>query len=1661
VLEPQHGIMAKWKAQASQPTDLAVREENPAWLVEEPTGPRPALPVTPLMPTLNFLGLGWPDFERLCRRLAVRSGDVVASWAYGSQGHTQLGIDILVRKKDGSFEAWQSKRHQSFGPADVREAVRVFLEASWAKEAKRFVLAVACAPTPGVIDELEKARTQLTAKDIAFEPQFIEELTDRLRPEPEIVYDFFSREWVAVICGPERAALLKDRLSRFDIADIRVRLRDLYSTWIATVDPGLPLAGHDLDGRPIPSPRLEKRYVLPDLLVGPGGVDTAPQDKQGEEQRKAEQRTDQRDSRTKGNEGAASVSAPAQPRDRLISVAQFLTETPHAIISADAGAGKTTFLRYVALEVLSNAPIEAVRARYAGLVPVWIPFALWARMMEDAGQPVTLEDAACRFITALGDAALGKDVGRAITTGRCVLLVDGIDEARNPAVAGSLLVSLTVASERLGVGVLATSRPHGLRALSGIGGNWTRVRLAPLSEPQRAALALLWYRILERQELGVASDESAVEAAAQRRADNFVTALAKGSGIVRLAQTPMFLLALLKLHRLDRDLPRNRFDASREIVAQLLEHQPRRRAKDAARIDHPTIDARVRDRILGDFAFGLHSGELKGAVADGALEHEAIDRATKLIISRGAVLEAAETQARFVFTFSEESSGLLVKKAAENLGFLHRSLQEYFVGQSLAQLPNVERVAFIKSHAALSTWSEPILYLLHRVEPEHEVGALVEAIAAADVTDAGGKAARDALLTAAIFADFAHDVPKVLALAREQFAELELYAWGERQQQLVAAVTDGLFSQSLAIQCLDKISEWVPDYHGYERAGAITAMLNWSRPSQTTAIPALLRVLTGDHEHVGREAAHVLAEIAKGDASIKSSIIKLVKRARSIETLHASFLALGRGWSGDSDVGILAEQLRKSANGSLQLDAIRVRAARGEADLVDLDIFSTISFDRERFRGDIMAPDLVSHFATTMRQELVTRIERALSQSDRRGGKLALVGSLVLADPLHPDIEHHLEELLTQEYMFDELFARSSFPGDRVNWTPSLRQMVEAHVVKHEKHWDYELYWVSKVLPLPSVKARLLQSMTDGDPDFWTSRALAEIWGKGDPDVAAAFRSLIGGSAKALSMVGDELPLIIDDPTVCRSELIRALREKPDRSSFLLHGLKRLKIASSDDEAVRASLEAGDLFGPTFMDEEWRASLVDTFPDHPDVRAIAIDEIRRHDGNLSIVSQKYCHEVAVCDRIIQVISPLPQQARLTFVSMLEPAAQSSDRAFALLAEARKDAEGLVHGEAVMAWAKATVAMDRLSKDDETFLATELTAIGPQLDHRRAAAVIGLGMANKLSHFVDLKDYKQSPETIRITNVSFSGGRDQYLNRMLPFWTRFSSALGGDEQLLVRLELTPEVSLSALNSGVPNAEHLFGLLNERVPQSIHARADEHMVALVKFAPESDQLREMVMDTIFRRGLRNDGRGLRANRDRWPFMVAAGVFAELFSRNSALLREVIDAFDKSPQNATAASALAESTLRRLDPAIDRLLRAKAAGVEYDMVSALRVTAAVGSMEELIGFIMDLLDRDPVETFAWNCTYWVPAVLRRIGRDAAAADAIIEAIPLAPSNSARISLLALLGKGSADDTKVRPFLEQALADDANADVPSFGFDITTEKSRLVRHVLSELLS
>ncbi|MGY4399277.1 NACHT domain-containing protein [Bradyrhizobium sp. USDA 3315] len=1639
------------------------REENPRWLTTIPTGPKPAPPIRAKAHALPLLGMPWEDFERLCRKLAERDGAVEKAWCYGGPGQAQRGIDILVRMKDGAFEVWQSKRHKKFGNAQVKKAVDYFLEHEWAGQATRFVLALACPlnDDPNAVDALEEARTALKAKNITFEPLGCTELTERLRGEPEIIDDFFSRPWVDAVCGAEAAARLADRLSRFDVEALRVRLRDFYSAWIATVDPGLPIAGQDKDGRPIPAPALGQRYVLPDLLMNVGSVE---QESEAPAPKAPPTRDDPRVQTMKFSGGMQEPVIRPQPprsRERSITVDQFMASEKRSVITADAGAGKTTLLRFIALDILSDAPeIEAVRNRYGGYVPVWVPFALWARMAEGNDHPPPLGEVVHAFIAAQNDVALAADMKRVLTAGKIILLVDGLDEARGSAVPDTVLSGLTTFAEMNDVPVIATSRPHGMKALSGIGGNWTRLQLAPLSETKRDALALLWYRILERSDLGKSAAPSAVEAQAEHRAKSFAGALARNTGIARLSYTPLFLVALLKLHRTGRDLPRNRFDASKEIVDQLLEHQPRRRAKDAVETKAASLDARLRDRLLDDFAYGLHAGELRGSVADGAFEADAVARAANIIITRTgtANLELAEAQARTVFSFSEESAGLLVKKAPDSIGFLHRLLQEYLVARKLVQLPLADRIEFIRKHAAQPTWSEPILYLLYLVTNEQEAGQLLTAIEQAPAAGTADQVVRNAVLTEAVFADFAHDLPTVRRLAETLFAETERFSWGARERQLLAAVTDGLFSQSVSAQCSEKLKEWTPDFHGGARAGAVRGMRKWPENTRSACLPYLLRIVAGENEYVWRDAAQVLAEFADGDAGIKAALLDLLHRPRSVGTVHASLFALGRGWKGDADVAAIAEALRESDHIGIQTEAIRIRAERDEADLTDLEIFARIGFDRERdFSSHVFAPDVLNYFGNKYKAETLGHLERAFTSATRRNDKTPLVGSLIAVDPTHALIEPALKEILAQDYALDHFFTRSNIQTSRVVWTPEAIALVEGHLNK-DHSLDFETYWISKALRLPFVKRALIASFKDKNSlAFWSARGLVEGWGKDDSEVSTVFHEALDGPADKIAYVASYLPDVIDDKNAIRAAILRSFASRPNRIEMLVTGIRRLGLPPDDEEVFRACYSAGSLTKETLSHDMWRGAMINTFPGRPEIRELALAELERRDGNIEEISFNFGSDADMRARVLKIIAPLPATARLALVDHIEGAAHSSESAFSILSRSRLDNDGAASGAAIMAWAETSVAKGILDSDKEAYLREELNAIGPQMDHRRAAAVIGLGMANKLESFAASKDYQGRASTIRLGHMPLLRNDDRYFRRMLPLWDRFAKALGDDAQVISRLELSAETCLSVLNPGVENAERLFDIMTAAIPTTRYVSKFDQIGLLARFRPSGDALRDLIMPIVLTH-TRTYG---RTNGDIWAAMMAVEIFAEQFSHDQALLRKVVDSFAANPDRSCAAAALAEVALRRHEPGIETLLTQQALGRDYDIASGFKVMAAARTGDKIVDALFWLLEDSHRDTMFWNCSYWAPSLLRRIERDPEVGAQLLDAVSRAPSTSAAISLLALAGGGSKGRVKHRAFFESEQEKVSAAIAPPVGFDVTTGSIRLASHVLQEMLT
>jgi hypothetical protein len=215
--------------------------DDPSWLLEPPDATDNVPPVNTLAQELPFGEISWQNFERLCHRLARTDGDVEYCRLYGTAGQEQGGIDIYVRRTATTkYATWQSKRHESFGPAKIETAVNEFIEGPWLEKSDRFVLCVkASLRSTDAQAKIEECAATLRERGVNFQPLDGEELSLRLKSEPQIVYDFFGLAWVERFCGKEAAEAVAKRLTPTEFRSLKSKLRSCYIAHFASVDPGV------------------------------------------------------------------------------------------------------------------------------------------------------------------------------------------------------------------------------------------------------------------------------------------------------------------------------------------------------------------------------------------------------------------------------------------------------------------------------------------------------------------------------------------------------------------------------------------------------------------------------------------------------------------------------------------------------------------------------------------------------------------------------------------------------------------------------------------------------------------------------------------------------------------------------------------------------------------------------------------------------------------------------------------------------------------------------------------------------------------------------------------------------------------------------------------------------------------------------------------------------------------------------------------------------------------------------------------------------------------------------------------------------------------------------------------------------------------------------
>jgi hypothetical protein len=484
-----------------------------------------------------------------------------------------------------------------------------------------------------------------------------------------------------------------------------------------------------------------------------------------------------------------------------LSLAEVVQRHRHVVILGDPGSGKTTLSRWLALQyaraMLQQETRVQVRAdlvkpgarseMFLDLGPVCLP--LLVRIADYAQARWTTEDGDTHLPLErfLGHhekrqdrpADLTQDVIQSIVwhylgLGQALVILDGLDEVADPdrrrlimqevkrflqGPTSAIDLPARLWAENL---MLLTSRIVGYQfePLADL----PHCTIEDMDEPAITAFCEAWMRHVPLLHLDT---ETAISHSQALKSAIFQHA---HPGVRALASNPLLLTLLAQVYWNSQHhiLPASRV-ALFEDVTRLMYDQRERFW------DRSAISPLRLNRALGAIAVHIHTSEPTGFTDEGGVR-----KALRSVLRDSEQVEAVLEAAR-------EVSGFLVARGPGVYGFVHRSLQEYFVALHLTDCASVDAEATqrmidqLAAYALDPGWREPIVLAVgiisHVKHPENkELGRMLKALL--DAADpAGTVLPRRELLVAAACTE-CDRVPQAIG---HRIAEHLLACYAERE----------------------------------------------------------------------------------------------------------------------------------------------------------------------------------------------------------------------------------------------------------------------------------------------------------------------------------------------------------------------------------------------------------------------------------------------------------------------------------------------------------------------------------------------------------------------------------------------------------------------------------------------------------------------------------------------------------------------------------------------------------------------------------------------------------------------------------------------------------------------------------------------------------------
>lgn len=408
-----------------------------------------------------------------------------------------------------------------------------------------------------------------------------------------------------------------------------------------------------------------------------------------------------------------------------VPVLKILRENSGLIVLGDPGAGKTTFLKYLALcQALGTDCDTGLGDR----LPILLPLAAYANALQK--EDVALDDFIVDYFADIGaNLPVGSMLSEALKAGRALILLDGLDEVKDLNLRNTVVervVDFYAFHRRQGNKFVITSRIVGYRAVRPAAEGLVECTLVDFDDDEISLFVDRWMTALEKQAQG---DTAVARTDAENDRVELMDAIYENPGIRRLAATPLLLTILALVKRQGVTLPERRVQLYDQYVSTMLSTWNRARSL-SGRAPGRDLDEVQTVRILAPLALWMH--EVNPGI--GLVKREDLRRKLEELFSERGDGNSQAAAIQFLQDVREHAA-LLLERGPGEYGFIHLTFEEYLsaVAIALQAQGNARLIArFLAAHVGDAAWHEisllTIAYIGIRQQLPKVAGDVIESI---------------------------------------------------------------------------------------------------------------------------------------------------------------------------------------------------------------------------------------------------------------------------------------------------------------------------------------------------------------------------------------------------------------------------------------------------------------------------------------------------------------------------------------------------------------------------------------------------------------------------------------------------------------------------------------------------------------------------------------------------------------------------------------------------------------------------------------------------------------------------------------------------------------------------------------------------------------------